>query len=94
MRCRQRTLLSAQAGASGHSRKGIFCPLSKRARCALLRVAVGACARRVHELAWTLDAGIRAGLLTEKHVEKLMGFFDDVIESEAAAAPRPSKRPR
>lgn len=49
---------------------------------------------RVHELAWTIDAGIRAGLLSDKHVEKLMGFFDDVIEAEAAAMPRPSKRPR
>jgi len=35
-----------------------------------------------HELAWTLDAGIMNGQLTDKHLQKLMKFFDDVSQAE------------
>lgn len=35
---------------------------------------------RCHELAWTLDAGIRNGSLTDKHLEKLGAFFEGVLE--------------
>ncbi|KAG2491041.1 hypothetical protein HYH03_010488 [Edaphochlamys debaryana] len=36
---------------------------------------------RCHELAWTLDAGIRAGGLSDKHLEKLGRFFEDIMEA-------------
>jgi hypothetical protein len=37
-------------------------------------------AARCHELAWTLDAGIRAGCLSDKHLEKLGRFFAELEE--------------
>jgi hypothetical protein len=33
---------------------------------------------RCHELAWTLDAGIMNGRLTEKHLNKLEKYFEEV----------------
>ncbi|KAG2423654.1 hypothetical protein HXX76_015171 [Chlamydomonas incerta] len=41
---------------------------------------------RCHELAWTLDAGIRAGGLSDKHLEKLGRFFADILAAEEEAA--------
>jgi negative elongation factor B len=37
---------------------------------------------RCHELAWTLDAGIMNGMLTEKHLAKLDKYFEDVDATE------------
>ncbi|GLC43520.1 hypothetical protein PLESTM_001482300 [Pleodorina starrii] len=36
---------------------------------------------RCHELAWTLDAGIRNGGLSDKHLEKLGSFFTEILEA-------------
>ena len=36
---------------------------------------------RCHGLAWTLDAGIMNGHLTEKHLVKLEQYFQEVRES-------------
>ena len=43
---------------------------------------------RCHELAWTLDAGIMNGWLTDKHLVKLEKYFADVeaAEQQGAAA--------
>ncbi|PNH00841.1 Negative elongation factor B [Tetrabaena socialis] len=42
---------------------------------------VGPGALWCHELAWTLDAGIRNGGLSDKHLEKLGRFFEDIVEA-------------
>ena len=47
---------------------------------------------RCHELAWTLDAGIMHGRLTEKHLVKLEKYFEEVETSERAAAKALSHR--
>ena len=38
---------------------------------------------RCHDLAWTLDAGITNGHLTERHLSKLVSFFDEVKAVES-----------
>ncbi|GIL63751.1 hypothetical protein Vafri_17765 [Volvox africanus] len=40
---------------------------------------------RCHELAWTLDAGIRNGCLSDKHLEKLGSFFAEIVEAAEEA---------
>ena len=37
---------------------------------------------KCHELAWTLDAGIMQGRLTEKHLQKLEKYFEQVVVAE------------
>ncbi|KXZ51837.1 hypothetical protein GPECTOR_11g276 [Gonium pectorale] len=49
---------------------------------------------RCHELAWTLDAGIRNGCLSDKHLEKLGRFFEDILEAAEEAENLGSKRRR
>uniref|UniRef100_A0A7S0RMM1 Uncharacterized protein n=1 Tax=Chlamydomonas leiostraca TaxID=1034604 RepID=A0A7S0RMM1_9CHLO len=43
---------------------------------------------RCHELAWTIDAGITNGLLTDKHLQKLEKYFTDVMGAEDRQASR------
>ncbi|MEW5319650.1 MAG: hypothetical protein WDW38_010793 [Sanguina aurantia] len=46
---------------------------------------------RCHELAWTLDAGMQRGSLSDKHVSKLRSFFADIDKAESLAQAQEQK---